>query len=357
MEEFNRATSKRDAMTLTIRGSTSEWNGFLTLALNVRYDGTEKTVHSCFHLKNGRKADGEDVFGKDYRVYLADFIEKSGAGGEVSEKCLAPKKANFNDFYLEPDGGATFFIYDPSSDASVPGLQIRADAATLAGLRYSTREIDPAKPMVALTFDDGPHNVYGSRILDCLEKCEAVATFYEIASNVEQYPEVDRRAVALGCEVGAHSYGHKTLKSLSAEELADDMAKSEAAFVNAIGYVPATIRPPQGEIVKSVMNKYDQVFVGWSVDTEDWISRDPDAIFERLKNAGDLNGQVVLMHSIYEESAAAAELIVPWLLEQGYQLVTVSELFTHHYGITPKLHCYYQYDYFASGGEFDVDAY
>lgn len=212
------------------------------------------------------------------------------------------------------------------------------------------RVIDPDKPMVALTFDDGPCGEYSPLILDCLEKNNAVATFFEIGCNVAKYPEIDKRAAELGCEIGSHSYYHNVLPGQSQEDIAEDQRLCREAFEKAISADPALIRPPQGSVVKSILNQYEQIFVGWSVDTQDWLYRDVDRTVNNVKQAGDLDGQVILMHSNYQESVQAAEILVPWLLEQGYQLVTVSELFQYHYGITPEKHYYYAYDYFISDG-------
>ena len=212
------------------------------------------------------------------------------------------------------------------------------------------RAIDPDKPMVALTFDDGPSGEYSPLILDCLEKNNAVATFFEIGCNVAKYPEIDKRAAELGCEIGSHSYYHNVLPGQSQEDIAEDQRLCKEVFENAIGTDPVLIRPPQGSVVKSILNQYDQIFVGWSVDTEDWLYQNVDRTVNKVQQAGDLDGQVILMHSIYKESVQAAEILVPWLIEQGYQLVTVSELFYYHYGITPEKHYYYAYDYFISDG-------
>ena len=212
------------------------------------------------------------------------------------------------------------------------------------------RAIDPDKPMVALTFDDGPSGEYSPLILDCLEKNNAVATFFEIGCNVAKYPEIDKRAAELGCEIGSHSYYHNVLPGQSQEDIAEDQRLCKEVFENAIGTDPVLIRPPQGSVVKSILNQYEQIFVGWSVDTQDWLYQNVDRTVNKVQQAGNLDGQVILMQSIYQESAQAAEILVPWLIEQGYQLVTVSELFYYHYGITPEKHYYYAYDYFISDG-------
>ena len=212
------------------------------------------------------------------------------------------------------------------------------------------RAIDPDKPMVALTFDDGPSGEYSPLILDCLEKNNAVATFFEIGCNVAKYPEIDKRAAELGCEIGSHSYYHNVLPGQSQEDIAEDQRLCKEVFENAIGTDPVLIRPPPGSVVNSILNQYEQIFVGWSVDTQDWLYQNVDRTVNKVQQAGNLDGQVILMHSIYQESAQAAEILVPWLIEQRYQLGTVSELFYYHYGITPEKHYYYAYDYFISDG-------
>ena len=86
------------------------------------------------------------------------------------------------------------------------------------------------KPMVALTYDDGPHATYTDQILDILEENHAVATFFEVARNLANDPDAVRRAVSLGCEVGSHSYRHADLGKMSQAALAEDLSKADALF-------------------------------------------------------------------------------------------------------------------------------
>ncbi len=188
------------------------------------------------------------------------------------------------------------------------------------------------------------------RILDILEQNNAVATFFDVGSCVDEYPEVTKREADIGCEVASHTYRHINIGQSTAERLENDKKAADAAFTNAIGYVPALIRPPEGSVTYSTMALYDQIFIGWSVDTLDWVSHDASSICYKVQTAGNLDGQVVLMHSIYQPTAEATEFLVPWLIEQGYQLVTVSELLEYCYGLEePEQHYYYAYDYFVKG--------
>ena len=223
----------------------------------------------------------------------------------------------------------------------------------ISGVRSSAsrRTIDSNQPMVALTFDDGPCPGASDRILDCLEANSAVATFFEVGSNVEQYPEITKRADALGCESGSHTYGHIDLSSADEEVMKQDLALCDKVFKSAMGRSPKIMRPPGGALSGTAKRYLDLPFFGWSLDTEDWRTRSAEATVQSVRNFGDLDGQVILMHSIYDSSADAACEIIPLLLEEGYQLVTVSELLEYRYDRKPESHIYYTVDFFLYGAD------
>lgn len=108
--------------------------------------------------------------------------------------------------------------------------------------------------MVALTYDDGPNPKATNAILDVLEKYDARATFFDLGSLVEKYPDVVKREEALGCEVGSHSYDHKNFNKLTNAEIAADVQKTAAAFRKVLGRDPAIFRPPYGNCKDSVKN-------------------------------------------------------------------------------------------------------
>lgn len=205
------------------------------------------------------------------------------------------------------------------------------------------------KGMVALTFDDGPHAEYTDQILDILEENGAVATFFEVGRNLYNDPDAVRRAEALGCEVGSHSYRHADLGKMSAEDIAADLDKADAIFQEVLGHTPNLVRPPYGSLNNAVKYTTGRSIITWSIDTEDWLSRDVDKIMATVQNAGNLTGQVILMHSSYDTSVEAARKLVPWLMEQGYQLVTITDLITQHYGDEVLPNGTYGYSYFKNG--------
>lgn len=194
------------------------------------------------------------------------------------------------------------------------------------------RLIDSNKKMVALTFDDGPNPVHTNRILDTLEYYNIVATFFDLGKQVASYPDVVQRELDLGCEVGNHSYNHDDFAKLSAEQIRNDIQKTNDIFFDKVGIVPTIFRPPYGSTNQTVVDNVGMPSILWSIDTLDWKSRDANQIMNIIYNSGNLDGQVILMHGIYESSAFATEILVPYLLSEDYQFVTISELIEIYYG-------------------------
>jgi len=209
------------------------------------------------------------------------------------------------------------------------------------------RTIDPSAPMVALTFDDGPHPVCSGQILDILEENLSVATFFEVGRNIYNCPEVLVRMDEMGCELGSHSYAHADLSLKSQASLLADLEKADNAFISATGKAPTLVRPPYGAVNKTVKGTTGRSMILWTVDTNDWRYRDAETIINYVKSLPSLDGEIVLMHSLYESTVEAVRVLVPWLIEQGYQLVTVSELINYYYGDTLEPNAFYGYTYFS----------
>ena len=189
------------------------------------------------------------------------------------------------------------------------------------------RKIDPNKPMVALTFDDGPNPVATPRILDTLEKHKVVATFFDLGTCMRSYPNITKREKAIGCEVGSHTYSHKNLNNLTEKEIQDDINAALSIYKNTLGEDLKLVRPPYGNAnnkVKATLDDY--ALINWDVDTLDWQNKNADSILKEIRNYKSLDGRIILMHSIYGTTADAVEILVPELINKGYQLVTVSEM-------------------------------
>lgn len=282
---------------------------------------------------------------------------------------LAPNAGRFEKFALNSEGVLLYFERYDIFPGSMGMVELLIPYSELAGLLNGVgieappvveeelatpvqpvenpgRKVDPDKPMVALTFDDGPNPVHTERILDTLEKYSAVATFFDLGSLVEAHPETVKREFALGCEIGSHSYSHKNFNTLSKEAIAEDVKMTAEAFRNSVGLEPTIFRPPYGNCNDFVKEHMPLSMVTWSVDTLDWKSKNPEAIMNVIRSEGNLDGKVILMHGIYETSAKATEQMVPYLLEHGYQLVTVSEIIQYKHGMQMEGGKYYGYSYF-----------
>lgn len=186
------------------------------------------------------------------------------------------------------------------------------------------RKIDKNKKMVALTYDDGP-SIYTPRILKTLKENNSVATFFVVGNRVPMYSDTVKKAYGMGCEIGNHTYEHKILTRADAAGIREQVSKTNAAVKNITGTDPIVMRPPGGCVNDTVKSQTGMPMILWSIDTLDWRTRNAastkTAVLDHVKD-----GDIVLMHDLYEATANASTTIIPTLVERGYQLVTVSEL-------------------------------
>lgn len=198
------------------------------------------------------------------------------------------------------------------------------DAYLSAGWYLSPDDIPKFTKAVALTFDDGP-GAGTARILDCLEAHGAKATFFVVGTSVRRYPDLLNRAHSLGMEIGNHTANHPRLTSLSSASAKNEISSNANAVENITGERPTLVRPPYGSYNQSVLSAVGQPFILWSIDTLDWKTRNAqktvDAVLSEVKD-----GDIILMHDIHVPTADATEILVPALIERGFELVTVSEL-------------------------------
>ncbi|MDF2719194.1 MAG: chitooligosaccharide deacetylase [Paenibacillus sp.] len=199
-------------------------------------------------------------------------------------------------------------------------------------------EVPTEEKVIALTFDDGPDPVDTPAILELLRQYEAKATFFVVGQRVEKYPALAQREAAEGHEIANHTYSHKYMnkRKLSADQIEDEIIKTERSILQATGQKPYLFRPPGGyynEQVVSASKKsgYKVVMWSWHQDTEDWNTPGIGKIVNKvLKNAR--NGDIVLFHDYVEgksQTVEALKQILPELKQRGFRFITVSELLTH----------------------------
>lgn len=232
-------------------------------------------------------------------------------------------------YYLDADGikqtgditvdGETYHL---NEDGSLDGVETKSNEETEKKTQKKAEK--GTAGTIALTFDDGPSS-FTDRILDCLEKNNARATFFMVGEEIKNFPEAVTRMEALGCELGNHSYKHTDFTTLSPEDMSAEVAAVDELLVGIAGHGATVLRPPYGSVNDSVRATIGTPMILWSIDTLDWETKDAektvDTVMENVKD-----GSVILMHDIYSTTADAVEILVPQLISAGYELVTVHEL-------------------------------
>lgn len=198
-----------------------------------------------------------------------------------------------------------------------------------AGARISYSQVNITQPVVAMTFDDGPHPSLTPKLLDILKERNVKCTFFLIGQNVKMYPKIVQRIIAEGHEIGNHTYTHCSLTSRSDDQIRSELKQSEAALMTAANYRPQLIRPPYGAIntrIKQLMfSEFGYSTIMWSVDPQDWRRPGVSVVTSRLVN-GAHPGAIMLAHDIHPPTIQAVPAMFDQLLAKGYQFVTVSQL-------------------------------
>ena len=356
-EAFNSRFTMNDAETLSVSVAGFKTETAYSCTFSCEYPGFSESEYHCLSLEDGREMSIDEALGENIRKYLwnyfdfslPDLADVTGPLADGFEAFIADDEANYNSFMLNEDGSVSL-TFGAGTLSATDEISLTAGADVVSGEFWNTRHVRSDRPMVALTFDDGPSEEFSAQIYACLEKYHSVATFFDVGTRVDKWPELVKMGYDLGNEMASHTYWHSYLDTYDYDALSYDRQLVNDAFINAIGVTPSLIRPPEGKVGGAALGSYDEIFIGWSVDTLDWLTRNAQSSFETVKNFGNLDGQVILLHSIYPESAEAAELMIPWLVEQGYQLVTISELLQYGYGLNPPdAHYYYAYDFFIGG--------
>lgn len=231
-------------------------------------------------------------------------------------------------------------VESQASSAQTPENQMTAEQKEALGPGYTTdqgpstatvtggsgiRQLDPNKPMLAFTYDDGPCTGPGNRIMDVFLQYGQRCTFFVVGNRISSRAEEMKRMADNGFEIGNHSWSHQYYNKLSAEQIRKDVEKCNEAIRTYAGVTPALARTPGGIKSSSILAAVNMPVILWNIDTLDWKTRNTqknvNAVLGKVKD-----GDIILMHELYNATAEATEILVPKLVEQGFQLVTVSEL-------------------------------
>ncbi|MCD2441110.1 polysaccharide deacetylase family protein [Agromyces sp. SYSU K20354] len=177
----------------------------------------------------------------------------------------------------------------------------------------------------SITFDDGPTSLTDG-LIDLLHEWRAPATFYLQGVNVEKRPEVAKRLVAEGHELGNHTWNHPALTKLPDPEVRAQVKRTQTAIAAATGVTARSLRPPYGDVDKRVRGVVGLPIVLWDVDTLDWTEPGSEVVAERAVGESS-RGSIVLMHDTHSGTVAAVPDVVDGLRDRGFTLATVTEQF------------------------------
>lgn len=198
---------------------------------------------------------------------------------------------------------------------------------------------------IALTFDDGPHPRYTGQLLDVLDRYSIPASFFWLGACVNRSPDIAKAIYKRGHGIGLHGYDHRSFPSLTPDGLQQSLQATQAAIASACGLSPTSIRdvrPPNGLFTPQtlkLLQQWNYRTIMWSVVPEDWVRPGISVVVQRVLEQVE-NGSVIVLHDGAcggEDVATTAALLIPQLLQQGYQFVTIDTLSQQAQSFTNKV--------------------
>lgn len=337
-----------------VSGRTAEWNG---IAYSLGSDFKAGNTYSFAAAVMQASGSTEEV-----RISL----QYTDASGETNWDHIATADAKDktwtkveNTSYTIPAGATDLLLYIETAESTcdlyvdsimVASEGVKSDITTGGGKVGEIKTapavtggvdiswIDPSKPMVAISFDDGAvgssATASSMRIINAVADSGFHATFFYVGDwirGTDGENEV-KYAYSKGMEIANHTMSHPDLSTKSASEIRSEYDKCEAKLQSIIGTQPSKLlRLPylaSNSTVQSTLN--DAPLITCAIDTGDWNGASKDQIVNKIKSAmadGSLKNSIVLAHETYDTTAAAMEEVIPYLKAQGWQVVTVSEMF------------------------------
>ncbi len=297
----------------------------------VSYSGGE----SFYVDPNGHEVSVDVVSGeKILSDHLRYQMKKEGIGEAYTSKYwvdTAPENLDLSRFSAKIANGE-ILVHDAGYDAdfTLEMGQLKAISGIDPGVEEMQEEtpiyIDPERPMIAITYDDGPYDPVDEKLFELYDRYGGRATFFYVGERItrDELPLIEK-GVSLNMEFGSHTETHADLSKMYANDARREVYGPIDYVEEKTGYAMKSYRPPYGARNFSMEELLDIPSILWNVDSRDWSNRDPYATYERIMEVID-DHDVILMHSLYDSSLEASEKLIPELIDRGYQLVTVSEM-------------------------------
>lgn len=286
----------------------------------------EDYQYISFDLEANREIRLQDIFRGNYVDLISEEFQK-----QANKKITAPDKAVISldeeVVHVHCDNASVKLKYSDYQKY----IKLAGKGTNKKPLEVKRKlKIDPKKPMIALTFDDGP-SPYTDEVMKVFEEHQANASFFMLGQNIQNYPDTVKHMVENGFEICNHSWDHKSIESDDRQHIRKEVFDTQDVLYELTGHEAVYVRPPYGawnDTTKQVLNQNGLQVALWNVDSEDWKNRDKQITLERAK-AGEFDGAMILFHDLYPTTLEAVKELVPYLQSKGYQLVTVSELFKY----------------------------
>jgi len=290
-----------------------------------------ETKQLLFNKKKGEPvAEPQRLFADRAYAYVAQQVNLLLA---EEEGPFSGTREEFPEYVLTAEGAKFYYeIEGERQSIVIPYMALHTYMAVTENgtvIADTIRDLDPDKPMIALTFDDGPHYQQTPRLLELLDQYGVKSTFF-ILGDRSHFSESNKKTVKMvadaGHEIASHTYSHKNLKTLTLEQLTEEIGRARENLYALTGEYPTFIRPPYGAYNDLVKEHCYAPLIIWNLDSLDWNYRNTEQVVDHvLAEAGD--GKIVLMHDIHWFTVDAVEILLPELEKRGYQVVTVRELF------------------------------
>lgn len=317
---------------------------------NIKYEIGKSNDYTTVLFKFYNKDNLENVetliFNKNKRISLQELFDIDKLKSTIeSYENNKEKLTDANINILFNDKSTTFYIRE---NEKLKNLEIVNNELTEAAKislnldesHHKEHTIQKESKLVAFTFDDGPSK-YTLDIANILEEYNASATFFEVGYNIKAHPEITKELSERGFEIANHTTDHSKLTKLTEVKYLSKINDNNALFKELTGKDMPYLRPPYGSYNDKIKASAGVPIVTWSLDTRDWESRNKDKVIEMVIN-NIKEGDIILFHDLYESTRDAVKELMPLLKEQGYQAVSVGELFKSK-GITLEAGTSYRY--------------
>ena len=261
----------------------------------------------------------------------------------IATLCLAGcSSANTSSLASQPDESSTSVTASASDESRSSAGQTGQDTSEAdsseavsssdsesSDVKRIDYELDPSKPTIAITFDDGPNATTTMEVLDILEKYQVRASFFLIGTNInDESAKSVKRAFDLGCDIENHSKTHSYMDKRTADEIKDEVAYVNDKVKEITGTTPKFFRPPYIAVNDTMYENIDMTFISGNGcnDWDDKVTAEYRAKYLEKKAA---DGVIFLLHDAEGNSKTveALDKAIPILLEKGFQFATISELF------------------------------